>query len=403
MAIIKMHIVRYVTNKSDPKLRNFYLNGSKIEYMIRPDGALFHSRRPEANEDFVKSLNVGRRKRATNSGLFSFNFALNEVNYVNPQDIIKKMKCLDPKQLIWDGRISLSGKNSDYFRFGNQTDFMDLVQRYMPSFLKTEGIDPKNINLLGSVHADTKNPHLHFVMFEKKPIIFNTKTKELEFRKKGKLQLGNIQNFAEESSKFVVDRFKEETIYKLKKDFWTNKNELKAHFREHRFEEITQLVQPVIEEAKTMKTRVYAKLSPESQKAIQQYFYSELPKLDPDIKQAYLKHKQFLLKHPENKHFINENKNLEIWIGNKILNELIFIDNQLEWEKNHPLTTKIVPKSLSYFIKNSPKRNIGYLLDQIKWSNHLDKYDYQRKYKYLRQYQELQKQSPAKKYQNFLK
>ena len=189
---------------------------------------------------------------------------------------------------------------------------MDLVQRYMPSFLKTEGIDPKNINLLGSVHADTKNPHLHFVMFEKKPIIFNTKTKELEFRKKGKLQLGNIQNFAEESSKFVVDRFKEETIYKLKKDFWTNKNELKAHFREHRFEEITQLVQPVIEEAKTMKTRVYAKLSPESQKAIQQYFYSELPKLDPNIKQAYLKHKQFLLKHPENKHFINENKNLEI-------------------------------------------------------------------------------------------
>lgn len=91
--------------------------------------------------------------------------------------MVQRFQEIDPEQVIWDGEISLSNQNANLFRFGSQADFIEVVQRFMPSFLKNQGFDLTNVDFYGAVHVNTDHPHMHWMFIEKEPDIYNPKTK----------------------------------------------------------------------------------------------------------------------------------------------------------------------------------------------------------------------------------
>ena len=389
-SVLKLRIRRYCPKDADPAVRGIYTSGFKIKYITRQEAVLKHFRQPDfSEEDFVLSLQRSRLKQPQNEGLIHFDLNSRKTTFPSVNEVVQRFQEIDPEQVIWDGEISLSNQNANLFRFGSQADFIEVVQRFMPSFLKNQGFDLTNVDFYGAVHVNTDHPHMHWMFIEKEPNIYNPKTKQYEFRKKGKLNLVQIQQFDWIASKFIENRKAYYEQYELKSTFWSIRNDVRTDLKKYEFKRINKIIQPVVEEAKTMKTKVFNKLSDESKAAIWTYFENEKQFLPSDVLKKYQNYQNFLNQHSRNEHFQEENEKFQSWLGNKILKDVIHADYEanlpplylrLRWMQNQD--NKYLPP-----INETTRSNNIHQFEM-----HLNKYDYKRKYEHLKRYYSIQKQ-----------
>ena len=374
---IRFNVTRYCSSKN--KEWKIYSSGEKIKYITREEAILKHSRKPN-NGSLTNYLLNQRLELPENDGLMLFNFETNSVEYPSVKESIKEFKKLDRKQFVWDGEISISKKDANELRFGTQEDFGTLVMRYMPSFLKAEGIDPKNVSFYAAVHANTENPHLHWVFFEKEPSIYDEKNKDYGFRKKGKLHLENIQKFETLAWNYLIYQDRIEKLFRDKSEFWANKNEIKAELKNYKFDQLNTLALNVIDEVKNDKNVKFANLSDESKNSIMEYFENELLELPDEIQDRYNDHLEFLEKYPNDQHFKKEHEQFKNWIGNKVLKDI---------------KEAYIPKN--NFISFSDTNENKFLDNAFKMESYLSEYDYKQKQEYLNKFRKIQKEIEREK------
>lgn len=394
-SVLKLRIRRYCPKDADPAVRGIYTSGFKIKYITRQEAVLKHFRHPDFSEDdFVLSLQRSRLKQPQNEGLIHFDLSNRKTTFPSVNEVVERFQSIDPEQVIWDGEISLSNQNANLFRFGSQADFIEVVQRFMPNFLKNQGFDLTNVNFYGAVHMNTDHPHMHWMFVEKEPDIYNPKTKQYEFRKKGKLNLVQIQQFDWIASKFIENRKAYYEQYELKSTFWSIRNDVRTDLKEYEFKRINKIIQPVINESKTMKTKVFNKLSDQSKAAVWTYFENEKQFLPSDVLKKYQNYQNFLNQHSQNEHFQQESEKFQSWLGNKILKDVI----QADYEANLPplyLRHKWLENQHNKYLP--PINEITRSNNIYQFEMHLNKYDYKRKYEHLKRYYSIQKQIAIEK------
>ncbi|MDC4163037.1 hypothetical protein LNO75_00380 [Mycoplasma sp. T363T] len=114
----------------------------------------------------------------------------------------QKMAKLDDDQFVWENVLSFDDKTKKLIDFNDKKSIAKLIQRPLYDFWKSNGINPKNIDLVFSIHQNTEHPHIHFSFWEKEKT-YKLRTKNGEdrsFRIKGAL--------------------KKETFLKLKQDIF---------------------------------------------------------------------------------------------------------------------------------------------------------------------------------------
>lgn len=96
-----------------------------------------------------------------------------------------KRRAQAPKN-IWHGFISLNKEMSH--KIDSPEKCMRLIKRTFGEFFKDMGLDPKNIDLICSLHKDKPHHlHIHFWFAEKEPK-YKYRKKETEYRHKGKIE-----------------------------------------------------------------------------------------------------------------------------------------------------------------------------------------------------------------------
>lgn len=370
---IIMKIIRYSNSKQ--KDWSIYPSGEKLRYILREEAILKHSRKPE-NQNISNYLQKTRLENPENSGLMYFDFRNKTLNYPTLEEAEKNFSKLDPNQFVWDGVISISKDEANNLNFGTQKDFAELIQRYIPSFLKVEGLDPENVNFYAAVHSNTNNPHLHFIFFENEKSIYDEKTKQLIFKKKGKLKISNIKKFENLTWNYLTEKEKSNEIFLLKQEFWSNKNEIKNELKAIKFEKMNSYALSIVEEIKQNNIKNYKNLSETAKLLVQHYFNEQLEELDIGIQTKYDNHIKFLEKYPNNEHFQKEQINFENWIGNKIIKDLT--ESYLE-EYDYSDHKNNIFKKQKHFKPNHSNL-----------SSFLNLYDYHNKQYYLNQFREIQ-------------
>lgn len=280
-------------------------------------------------DDYVDYLNKEQKKlkRTHSSGLMKFDFRTKNTSYLSKKQLNEEkttFKSLSDKQFVWDGIISISNAMANKYKFGSCESFEVLIQKFIPSFLKAEGFDPKNIEFYASVHANTKNPHLHWIFFEKEPTIQKSKNDDPCFRKKGKLKLENALKFSYFASKYVDNKKQMDDYYQLKNDFWTLKNTLKSEIREKEFQInlFSAEILDVLDEINETNASTFNKLSNKSKDVIMNYFEEQVDMFSFETQKQYESYKKMLDLYPDDERLQKDNQEFETFVGNKILRHI---------------------------------------------------------------------------------
>ncbi len=83
----------------------------------------------------------------------------------------------------------------------------EVAKNIIPSFLKHMGFEPQNIAYQFSFHHDTDNLHFHLSFMEKKPAFKSKISKELRYRRKGKIEQEDL-NFLKKQIQLRVENAK---------------------------------------------------------------------------------------------------------------------------------------------------------------------------------------------------
>jgi hypothetical protein len=122
------------------------------------------------------------------TGVFNQNGMISE-------EEVKAMKerARENKGNLWHGFISFNETDSP--KIDTPDKCISLVKRTFPSFFSEAGFNPKNMDLMCSLHLDKPHHlHIHFEFWEKEPKIHDKKTKEMTYRRKGKIGEKAIDN-----------------------------------------------------------------------------------------------------------------------------------------------------------------------------------------------------------------
>lgn len=126
---------------------------------------------------------------------------------------------------LWHGFISLNEEMSH--KIDTPEKCIYLVKRTFGEFFRDMGLDPKNVDLICSLHKDKPHHlHIHFWFAEKKPKCKYRK-RELEYRHKGKISKHVLDRMHVRLNAFVGERYKklymtrDEALRELKKVTFT--------------------------------------------------------------------------------------------------------------------------------------------------------------------------------------
>ena len=105
--------------------------------------------------------------------------------FISQQELKSIQERAKANKMLWHGFISLNEEKS--CKIDTPEKCMRLIKRTFGEFFRDMGLDPKNIDLICSLHKDKPHHlHIHFWFAEKAPKCKYRK-KELEYRHKGKI------------------------------------------------------------------------------------------------------------------------------------------------------------------------------------------------------------------------
>lgn len=116
-------------------------------------------------------------------------------NGIIPEEELKEMKkrAKENKGNLWHGFISFNEQDSP--KIDTPEKCIDLVKKTFPMFFSEGRFNPKNMDLICSLHLDKPHHlHIHFEFWEKEPKIQDKKTKEMTYRRKGRVCNEAIDN-----------------------------------------------------------------------------------------------------------------------------------------------------------------------------------------------------------------
>ena len=129
------------------------------------------------------------------------------------QEQVNEMKARlkENRGMIWHGFISLNEEESP--KIDTPEKCIELVKRTFPSFLKDAKLRLDNIDLMCALHLDRPHHlHCHFVFWEKEPKFKDTKSGELKYRRRGKIDKKSIDGMFVRLGLFLSD--KKDILYK---------------------------------------------------------------------------------------------------------------------------------------------------------------------------------------------
>lgn len=124
------------------------------------------------------------------------------------KDAVKYLKNVDGSGVFWRGFLSFPQDFALTHGLITKTDFYSLTNNVMPSFIVDMGLNINNVKWMCTLHRDTKNPHIHFCIYEKVP------TKSIV-----KIPKYCIYNFKSRVANYLVDNKK---FYELRDNSFKN-------------------------------------------------------------------------------------------------------------------------------------------------------------------------------------
>ena len=124
--------------------------------------------------------------------------------FISQQELKAIQERAKANKNLWHGFISLNEEMSRKIDMPEKC--MRLVKRTFGEFFRDMGLDPKNMDLICSLHKDKPhNLHIHFWFAEKEPK-YKYRKKELEYRHKGKIEKAVIDRMHVRLNAFVSER-----------------------------------------------------------------------------------------------------------------------------------------------------------------------------------------------------
>ena len=124
--------------------------------------------------------------------------------FISLQELKAIQERAKANKILWHGFISLNEEMSRKIDMPEKC--MRLVKRTFGEFFRDMGLDPKNIDLICSLHKDRPHHlHIHFWFAEKEPKCKYRK-KELEYRHKGKIEKAVIDRMHVRLNAFVDEK-----------------------------------------------------------------------------------------------------------------------------------------------------------------------------------------------------
>ena len=124
--------------------------------------------------------------------------------FISQQELKAIQERAKANKILWHGFISLNEEMSRKIDMPEKC--MRLVKRTFGEFFRDMGLDPKNIDLICSLHKDKPHHlHIHFWFAEKEPKCKYRK-RELEYRHKGKIEKAVIDRMHVRLNAFIDER-----------------------------------------------------------------------------------------------------------------------------------------------------------------------------------------------------
>ena len=128
----------------------------------------------------------------------------NGEGFISQQELKAIQERAKANKILWHGFVSLNEEMSRKIDMPEKC--MRLVKRTFGEFFRDMGLDPKNIDLICSLHKDRPHHlHIHFWFAEKEPKCKYRK-RELEYRHKGKIEKAVIDRMHVRLNAFIDER-----------------------------------------------------------------------------------------------------------------------------------------------------------------------------------------------------
>lgn len=115
-----------------------------------------------------------------------------------------KKRAQSGEKNLWHGFISFNEEDSRLIDMPEKC--IALVKKTFEQFFKDAGFDPDNMDLLCALHLDKpKHLHIHYLFFEKEPIVKNKRAAGYIYRKKGKIKFDAIEKMTERLNAYTLD------------------------------------------------------------------------------------------------------------------------------------------------------------------------------------------------------
>ncbi len=163
--------------------------------------------------DYIKTENK-RKSEFTNLDYLQKSTGVFNQDGMIPSDELERIKerAKNNKGNIWHGFISLNKEDSP--KINTPEKCIELVKRTFNSFFKDGNFNPKNIDLICSLHLDRPHHlHIHFTFFEKEPK-FYTQEGDKVYRAKGKVEKKAIDNMFVRIAEFLSDSKVELAVFR---------------------------------------------------------------------------------------------------------------------------------------------------------------------------------------------
>lgn len=159
------------------------------EYNLLKDYALFHDKESYLTEN-------------------DETFIWNKDGDILKKDVLSKIENMNSSGTFWRGFLSFPPDFAYTHGLITKSDFYSLSNNVFPSLIMDMGLDINNVEWMCTLHRDTKNPHIHFCIYEKN----KTKTDP-------RVPLSCIHNFKSNVANYIVDY---KNFYELRDKTFSN-------------------------------------------------------------------------------------------------------------------------------------------------------------------------------------
>ena len=170
-------LVRTHYYETGSKGREFYSSSERNDYLDYVEKGIKVNR----EIDYLDYAGDGEKS----SGVFT-------AEGITPKAEMKELRkaLRETKSCIWDCVVSFEegyGKRNVY----DWIQAKDLLNKTLPAFFRSVGLDPDNVVWYAGLHTNTDNRHIHLSFFEKEPRVYDKKAKAYRYRK-GKLPMARV-------------------------------------------------------------------------------------------------------------------------------------------------------------------------------------------------------------------